>query len=87
MNAFDPASRLTLKRMAVTLAVSAVLAVFAKQGQRMSVFAGLVGLAVFISAVLAFRARNTINAPELNYWDETLLYITVTVLAMPLADG
>jgi hypothetical protein len=80
----DPASRLTVKRVAVTLAVAAVLALFAKSGQRLSVFLGLAGLAVFVTAALAMRARQRFNASELNHWDEVAFYVFVIVATLPL---
>lgn len=84
--ALDPASRLTIKRIGVTLAVSLLLSLFAKPGFRLSFFVGLAGLAVFVSGIMAMRARQRFNAPELNHWDEMAFFSLVTVLLLPLAS-
>jgi hypothetical protein len=87
LTSLDPASRLTIKRMAVTLALSALLAFFAKTGQHLNFFIGLTGLAVLVSSVLALRARQHFNASSLNFWDETVFYIAVSALALAVAGG
>ncbi len=83
----DPSSRLTLRRIALTLAAVTTLALFAKSGQRMSIFFAMTGFAVMVSAALAMRARQKFDAPTLNYWDETVAYMAVSVLAMPGSGG
>ena len=62
----DPTSRLTVKRIAITLAVAAVVSLLSNSDFRLSFFVGLCGLAVFVSGALAMRARQQFNAPELN---------------------
>ncbi len=81
--ALDPDSRLTVKRIAVTLAVAVALSLFSEAGFRLSFFVGLCGLAVFVSGVLAMRAKQRLNAPELNHWDETTFFALLTFLLMP----
>ena len=83
----DPTSRLTVKRIAITLAVAAVVSLLSNSDFRLSFFVGLCGLAVFVSGALAMRARQQFNAPELNHWDETAFFALVTVLFMPFAAG
>ncbi len=81
--ALDPASQLTIKRIAVTLAIAVALSLFAEPYYRLSFFVGLCGLAVFVSGVLAMRAKQRLNAPELNHWDETTFFALLTFLFMP----
>ncbi len=76
----DAASRLTLRRFAVTMVVVGLLSLFAKPGYRMVFLAAMTGVAVAASAVMAMVAREKFNAPILNRWDETLAYIAVSVL-------
>ena len=83
----DPESRFTIRRIAVTLSVVVMMALLAKSGLRLRLFLALTGIAVMVSAVLAMRARQKFNAPTLNYWDETVAYIAVSVLAMPGSGG
>lgn len=85
-DALDSASRLTLKRIAVTMFVLTFLSLFAAAGHRLNFFLALTGLAVLVSAVLAMRARQKLNAPELNYWDETIFFMFVSVVALPLTE-
>ena len=77
----DPASRLTLRRFAVTMIVVGLLSLFASPGSRMMFFTAMTGVAIAVSAILAMIARDKFNAPALNRWDETLAYIAVSVLA------
>lgn len=83
----DPASQLTVKRVGVTLAVALVLALFSSPNSRLGVFVGLCGLAVFVSGILAMRAKQQFNAPELNHWDETAFFALVTVIFLPFVSG
>ena len=85
--ALDPASQLTIKRVGVTLAVVTILTLFSSPGYRLSFFVGLCGLAVFVSGILAMRAKQTFNAPELNHWDETAFFAIVTVMILPFVSG
>ena len=85
-NALDTASRLTVKRIGVTLFVATLLSLFAKAGHRLNFFLALTGLAVLVSAVMAMRARQKLNAPELNYWDETIFFMLVSVATLQLAE-
>jgi hypothetical protein len=78
----DAASRSTLRRFAVTIAVVGVLSLFARPGAHTMFFSAMTGVAVAVSAALAMVARDRFNAPSLNRWDETLAYIEVTILAM-----
>jgi len=86
-SALDPASRLTIKRIAVTLAVAIVLSLFAEPYYRLSFFVGLCGLAVFVSGVMAMWGKQRLNAPELNHWDETTFFAMTTFLLVPLVAG
>lgn len=80
----DPDSRLTVKRIGVTLAVSLFLSLFATPGYRLSFFAGLCGLAVFVCALLAMRGRQSLNADVLNHWDEAAFFMCLTTLLLPV---
>ncbi len=82
----DPASRRTMLRILVTLGVAAILALFVKAGHRLNFFVAMTGLAVLVTAVLALRARQTFNAPHLNHWDETVAYIAISILLLPLTS-
>lgn len=77
----DAASRLTLRRFAVTMAVAGLVSLFAAPGYHMVFFTAMTGVATAASAVLAMIARDNFNAPFLNRWDETLAYIAVSILA------
>ena len=83
----DPASQLTVKRIGVTLAIAAVLAFLSTLSARPSFFVGLCGLAVFVSSVLAMRAKQPFNTPELNHWNETAFFAFVNVLCLPFVKG
>ena len=82
----DPASRLTVRRIGVTMAVSFFLSLFATPGFRLSFFTTLAGLAVFVCALLAMRGRQPLNADTLNHWDESAFFICVTTLLLPLVE-
>ena len=86
-SALDQASQLTVKRVGVTLAIAAILAFLSNPSTRLTFFVGLCGLAVFVSGVLAMRARQQFNAPELNHWDETAFFALVTVVFLPFVSG
>ena len=85
--ALDPASQLTIKRIAVTMAVAIVLSLFAEPYYRLSFFVGLCGLAVFVSGIMAMRGKQRLNASELNHWDETTFFALLTFLFMPFVAG
>jgi len=83
----DPASRLTIRRFALTLTLAIVLALFARPGYRMSFFFAMTSLAVTVSAVFALFGQDKFNGPTINRWDETLAYMAVSVLAMAVTTS
>jgi hypothetical protein len=85
--ALDPASQLTVKRIGVTVAVATVLALFSSPDSRLSFFVGLCGLAVFVSGILAMRAKQKFNATTLNHWDETAFFALITVVSLPFVSA
>ena len=83
----DRASRRTAARMLVTPTVATGMSLFTKAGYRLNFFIAMIGLAIMVTVVLAMRARQPFNAPQLNYWDETVVYIAISMLALPFSGG